>query len=232
MENNDIIPIDLEETGMTKKDFTFLSQSKTMVKKDINTIRKDIDIIQNESETINEKQIAKELIVWITRNVENFINNQQFIFKLDIVLDDNTPTIEEMENLRKLQDLYRLIPDDELMIEYNELRGKTEEIRIKLDKIVEKVYHNCHEETELMDNLFKRMAYYYELRGVHNGRLLLQELTGKVTIKKFEYEAFSMAVQVRNGQDKKIINEYVIPEGFSVVVEIVCTPVTLPSSIF
>jgi hypothetical protein len=83
-----------------------------------------------------------------------------------------------------------------------------------------------------MDNLFKRMAYYYELKGISRGKLLIQELEGQVSIVKFEYEAFSVGVKVRDPKKDTTIREYVIPEGFTVWIEIVCNPANPPTSMF
>ena len=122
----------------------------------IDFIKKPIDEIFEDSKSIDVEKAAKEILQWVTDNVENFIDNQKKMFKLDLVLEDNKNVIE----VKKLQDLYRAIPDDE------ELSKKDIEKAVKcrriLDKITEKVYKSITESKEQQDKLFKRMIFYYE----------------------------------------------------------------------
>jgi hypothetical protein len=118
----------------------------------------------------------------------------------------------------------------------------------KCRKILDKVTKKCHSEMKNnangMDILFKRMIYYYEMIGINNGNLLLKELNGAVTIKEFDYEAFS--VDVRITQKKEVENEvgqiesvevgdakiYEIPEGFAVWLEIAFKDTIQRTSLF
>jgi len=198
--------------------------------------RKDdpLEIIKK-AKDIDIAKTSRELIKWITRNVENFINNQRTSFKLDLIMDDESETIEDMEEMRKLQDLYTSLPDPSVEDIEDVVKMDTkliEKARKVLDGITKKVHDQCKNEREAMDNLFKRMAYYYELKGISRGKLLIQELEGQVSIVKFEYEAFSVGVKVRDPKKDTTIREYVIPEGFTVWIEIVCNPANPPTSMF
>jgi hypothetical protein len=53
-----------------------------------------------------------------------------------------------------------------------------------------------------------------------------------VSILKFEYEAFSVGVKVRNPKENNTIKEYVIPEGFTIWIEIAFNQVLTPVSMF
>ena len=71
-----------------------------------------ISEIMDNADTVKPKKAANEVLKWVTDNVENFIDNQQHEFELDLVLD----TSEEFNEIKKLQDLYRAIPDDEMFL--------------------------------------------------------------------------------------------------------------------
>lgn len=191
--------------------------------------------IAKKAKNIDIAKTSRELIRWISRNVENFINNQRTSFKLDLIMDDESETIEDMEEMRKLQDLYTSLPDPSVK-DLEDLATidtkQIEKARKILDGVTKKVQDQCKNEKESMDNLFKRMAYYYELKGISKGKLLIQELEGQVSIVNFEYEAFSVGVKVRNPKEDQTLREYVIPEGFTVWIEIVCNPANPPMSMF
>jgi hypothetical protein len=77
----------------------------------------------------------------------------------------------------------------------------------------------------LLKDLFKRMSFYYEMKGINNGNILLQEVIGEVDITKFEYEAFPIGVKVlssdkNKNEEDRVVKEYAIPEGFTIWMEI------------
>ena len=197
--------------------------------------KKELSNILTESEKLDSTKISNEILTWIIKNVEQFINNQTKVFKLDLILDNESEKVEDMDEVKKLQDLYRAIPE--------ETENNVDEIvvvRKKLDKIAEKASKKMSKNKDLLNDLFKRMAFYYELRGFNKGVPLIQNLEGKVEILKFEYEAFSVGVKIRqpkiNADSKELeynaIKEYVIPEGFTVCLEIAFNQVAPPTSMF
>jgi len=207
-----------------------------------------ISEILERSQNIDVNLCAKEILIWIANNVEQFIDNQRRMFKLDLIIDAQ----ETMSESKKLQDLYRSIPNDpsssgdidltndnyneildSLPTEDKDLIEQIQNCRSKLDEVTENVCQAMKSKTDLLDSLFKRMGWYYELQGINEGVLLLDELDGEVDIIKFEYESFPVAVKV-NAPNVESFNEdgsvtktggetvceYVIPEGFTVWIEI------------
>jgi hypothetical protein len=202
------------------------------------------------SEKIDATLAAKEILEWIANNVEKFIDNQRRMFKLDLIVDAEEGSQETLPTVRCLQNLYRAIPEDPVSVNNLEdcsfqsaLDAMTEEdsafmekiqnCKSILDEVSANIYKAVKEEKDLLQAVFKRMAFYYEIQGVSNGNLLLEELDGEVDVIKFEYEAFPVAVQVTSPKIEKVnedgtvtrsggeaINEYVIPEGFTVWIEI------------
>ena len=63
------------------------------------------------------------------------------------------------------------------------------------------------------------------------------EVEGSVNITKFEYDAFEVGVQIKDanneeGEERKILKDYVIPEGFTIWLEINFKNKQRPTSMF
>ena len=198
--------------------------------------------IIEKSKEINTDRVAQEMLGWLIANVENFIDNQRREFKIDLILDS-----DNMSESTKLQNLYIEIPesDGDLKLDNidnvnNDNFKKVNKCRETLDNVTKKCHSSMKKNKILLDTLFKRMIFYYEMVGVSKGNVLLKELKGAVSIKLFEYDAFSVNVQVTpvnvginknnrdsRGEDKQMttvnISEgknYDIPEGFTLWLEI------------
>jgi len=213
--------------------------------------KKPLEDIIADAKNIDTKMVALEVIGWAIENVENYVDNTVRMFKLDLVLD----AVETMQETKKLQDLYRAIPNDEdligeevvLSLKARENAGKPlnmdkktekilksiQECREILDKVVEEAHNEIGELTEYVDKLSERLVYYYEMKGVRNGVPLIRDLIGTASIIKFEYEAFNVGVRIRSAVQEienedgslrhtggELVNEYVVPEGFTVWIEI------------
>lgn len=115
--------------------------------------KRPVDEIIADSKTIDAQKIANEVLNWTIANVENFIDNQVKMFKLDLILDNAAGT----EETKRLQDLYRAIDDD------NEKDlDKAEKCRRLLDEITAKAFSHIKESKEQLRELFNRMIFYYE----------------------------------------------------------------------
>lgn len=161
-----------------------------------------LEIIEKEASDINIRRVAEEILTWVEKNVESFIDNQNKTFKIDMLIES-----EEMSEAMKMQSLYRKVTggnlsDDEYKVCMEVLNNTTSQIHNEMRK-----------REDLLETLFKRMVFYYEMVGVSNGRALVKELTGAVDIINFEYEAFSVGVKVKG-------KGYEIPESFTIWVEI------------
>jgi len=119
--------------------------------------KRSVKSIIEESKIINTELVASEVIEWVTNNVENFIDDNMKVFKLDLVLD----ATEGMQETKRLQDLYRAIPDESIKTPKLELDKLTECRRI-LDEVTEKVHYSMVHNEEAMNKLFDRMIFYYE----------------------------------------------------------------------
>ena len=232
-----------------------------------------IETIINNSKSISPEKIGQEVLAWVISNVENFIDNQNKVFKLDLVVDE----AEGMEESKKLNDLYKAIPDDEESCE--KTIDESEKCRRILDEITNKAFEYIKNNV-LLEKLFERMSFYYgrvikspenkaraiqidkELKElfykkenastedkleiqkqivekIQEGERLVKfsELDGVVSITKFEYDAFEVGVQIKDanneeGFKRKILKEYVIPEGFTIWLEINFKNKQRPTSMF
>jgi hypothetical protein len=84
-------------------------------------------------------------------------------------------------------------------------------------------------ESDKLKELYQRMIFFYEMVGINEGQPLLKDLEGEVDITEFQYESFSISVKINEGLmdenynevgEKKIIKQYLVPEGFTLLLEI------------
>lgn len=133
-----------------------MSEEKNFENTDIAFLKRPIEEIIEDSKTIVAEKIGLEVLTWVITNVENFIDNQNKMFKLDLVVDKS----KGMEETKRLQDLYRAIPEDE---ENNEKElERAEKCRRSLDEITTKAFEHIKGSKELLKVLFERMVFYYE----------------------------------------------------------------------
>lgn len=217
-----------------------------------------MDDISDLSLEIDENKVANEILDWLIINVEQFIDNQNKIFKIDLIIDGeaNPP----MPETTKLQNLFRKIPDDQTLINSKDIFKSNGTINIKkldnkslkqaanvrnsLNEITESCLLKIQQNEEKLKKLYERMSFYYEMIGFYNGSALLREISGGVDITKFEYEAFSVDVNVKSPtyqirkKDGTITNiespekKYTIQEGFTVWIEISFLDKTKSTSLF
>jgi len=245
---------------------------------EINFIKRPIEDILKDSQKIDSHKISREILFWLIANVENFIDNSVKMFKLDLIVDQTSG----MEETKKLQDLYRAIPDDE---ENKIILEKSQECRRILDEITALSCNHMKESNDLLQQLFQRMIFYYEkiipnpenrkramqideelrnlitkketlssenekqkiqkqiVEKIQEGEKLIQfeKLDGQINITKFDYDAFDVNVQIKEGHnpdadnqlnEQKILKQYTIPEGFILWLEICFKQQQRPTSIF
>ena len=186
-----------------------------------------IDEILERKDLINKEKAAEELIEWLKVNVPNFIDNKERLFKIDLVIAEESK--ENIENIKLLQDRYRGIKEDSFYIgedgDNKTFEEITEEdlkdvmsVRGELDKITEEINEHILK-SEKLKELFDVMVFYYELSGINKGKLVLKELTGSVSV-SLQYDSFDVGVKVIDSITKETCKEYIVPEGFSVSLEI------------
>lgn len=196
-------------------------------------VKRPIVDILSDAKAIDLKKISNEILQWTCDNVENFIDNQNKIFKLDLVVNS-----EDMPEIQRLQDLYKAIPEDEP--DNSKKMEEITECRKSLNAITDSIFDAMRENSEMLEKLFKRMIYFYEMIGVKNGVPVIRELEGKVTIDKFEYDAFTVPVKLMknitdddgNTIEKVVTKQYIIPEGFTLWLTIHFHTVQKQTSVF
>jgi len=225
--------------------FTDVAEGKYKFKTvDMKFEKKSLKEIVKLSKKVNAEKAALEVIKWLTDNVQHFIDNKEKEFRIDLVVDEKSE--EDMTHIKMLQDLYRAIPDDSEFIDAEKaeelMRGNLNdaledkdlkalvECRDVLDKVSFKIHDNIKSSKNLA-GLYEAMIFYYEMIGLNQGQPLLKDLKGNVEVTEFMYESFNVAVTVLEGvmtmeQDveeeceKDTIKQYIIPEGFSLLLEI------------
>lgn len=191
------------------------------------------------SKEIDPKKVAAEVLVWLDVNLENYIDNYAKLFQIPLDdLDVGAGAKCDMTETKRLQSLYRGIQEDN-----DSNLDNVSACRRELDRVTEKCHEAMTENEELLSKLFDRMIFYYEFRGFSSdGKEIVQNFEGLVSILKFEYEAFSVGVTIREGlqgfqeedypEGRQVLKEYVIPEGFIVWVEIAMKKAERPRGIF
>ena len=251
MSEDNIIKIDLDED----------SKSRENENVDVNVElaefpKYSIEAVLKASEEIDVDTVAEEIITWLNFNLENYIDNTAKMFKIPIDdLDVGTREDHEipgacpecypheclMTETKRLQSLYRGIPDDVESAEgQEEFLASCQACRMELDNITEKAFNAIEGKKDLLELLYKRMTYYYEFHGFDNtGKEIVEEFDGFVSVLKFEYEAFSVGVTLREGtnpenegKERQTIKEYLIPEGFVVWTELALKSGGRPSAMF
>ena len=196
--------------------------NKTFTYKEDSFPKKDLDIILREVDEISVEKMSNEILDWLITNVENYIDNSQKIFKLNLVLDSELTMLET----KKMQDLYKSIPD------IKEKEKEILECKDKIDTAIKKVFDLMTHNEDKKRQLFKRLVFYYEIEGIYKGVPLIQEKEGVVEIVQFEYEPFDVEVKITDKKSGEVSKSYVIPEGFTVWIELSFSPKKRMTSLF
>lgn len=128
--------------------------------------KRSVEDILSDAKTIDPNKIANEVYTWVIDNVESFIDSYVCIFKLDLIVDE----VPSMSEVKKLQDLYRAIPDDPEVVSNSEMGPQEKEdfidkctqCRMTLDKVTAKAFNAIKNNKDMEDALFKRMIFFYE----------------------------------------------------------------------
>jgi len=180
---------------------------------------------QRKSNSINAKKASEEMLNWLADNVEEYIDNKETIFSLYFPVDK--VSLGKMDQIFNLGSLY-------LGFEGGKVKEERECLDV-LDKVVELIKKEMCNNKELLEKLFKKLVYYYEMIGfsIKSGPVI-QEMDGYVSVNKFFYEPIGMDVTVTKrynrmnpdgtlvASDKKpeVVKKEKIPEGFVVEIEI------------
>lgn len=223
-----------------------------VVPSEVDFEKRTVEEIDEISKEIDPAKVATEVLAWLTSHVENYIDNTYKTFKLNVVLDSE----EGMQETTKLQNLYRAIPDSESDMdkipasERDRVAEECTPCRRSLDVITAKAFELMQQQEDALQELFKRLSYYYEMKGIKDGNLLLQELRGCVAVINFEYEAFEVGVKILapseetlasnpgaaagdlSDDQKVVLKQYTIPEGFTVWIELAFRPNERQVSLF
>ena len=184
---------------------------------------------------VSPADMAREIGDWISKNVEQFIDNQDTVFRmyLNIRSDMGMPASSLYQRL--YLSLYAAEEaDDKKAKEIDEAIGR-------LNALLDEAKATMEKDAELMATLFKRMIFFYELTGfvVKDGKVeqaLTQKMDGKVAINVLDFDPVSLTTTVaqgvgqnkdgviREGDGKVIVKQEEMPAGFGIELEIVMSP--------
>lgn len=180
--------------------------------------------IFKKTDTIDPKGLAMEIGTWLVKNVEEFIDNHETLFRIYLPVCAEI----EMPNCSLFQRLYMAVQDDGEL--WDALDLKLSEAKTLLD-----------ENKEFNTALFKRMSYFYEMTGfiVGEGQVkqaLTQEMQGSISINELMFDPIMMTTTVsqgvgvntggviKEGDKKVVIKQEEVPAGFALELEICLRP--------
>lgn len=187
-----------------------------------------------QAKSIDPKKIAKTVLKWLINNVESYIDNKETVFLVYFSYD--VLSEHGLDELKKLQELYYAIPNEGVEVAGHKVDSAAiTDMLDALDAIVDKAKSEMEASTTMMEELFKRIIYYYEMVGYSKlTGPIIKSYKGKVSINHFMYEPVSMPVTVTkkikklvNGEavdtdiPDEIISQFVIPEGYSLEMELI-----------
>jgi len=184
---------------------------------------------------IDPAVMAAELGNWIVSNVEQFIDNQEYVFRMYLTIQSGMA----MPVCSLYQRLYLSIPDDDADKEAR--NSLVENIIDELDAKLDEVRVILKNDKDFLKFLFTRMVYFYELTSVLviDGKVQQssnQQLEGCVQINELVFDPISLTTTVSQGVgqyadgkvvegDKKVvIKKSVMPAGFGIEIEISIRP--------
>ena len=182
--------------------------------------------IQEMAKNIDIKKASEEVFNWLIDNVEQYIDNKETVFSLYFPV--NKVELQKMDQIFNLGSLYLNFEDEKWSKEEREcIKG--------LDAVVELIKKEMISNKELLEKLFVRLVYYYEMVAfsMKTGPVI-QDMDGYVSINKFFYEPIGMDITVTKRFNKKnpdgtleatdkkpeVIKKEHIPEGFVIEIEI------------
>ena len=187
------------------------------------------------TETIDPVEIAVEIGGWITKNVEQFIDNRETVFRMYL----NVQSGMNMPMSSLFQKLYLSVPDvDEVVgITADDVNAMYDALDAKLDKAKEVM----SSDEEFLNFLFERMVFFYELTGLvlKDGKIaqtMVQKLQGSVSINELAFDPISLMTtvaqgvgsqqdgKIKEGNDKVVIKQEESPAGFGIELEILVKP--------
>jgi len=177
------------------------------------------------SKNIDITKASEEMLIWLIDNVDNYIDNKETIFSLYFPVDKTN--LDKMDQIFNLGSLYQNFENEKIKEERECIK--------KLDDVVELIKKEMMGNKDLLEKLFKKLVYYYEMIGfsLKTGPVI-QDMDGYVSVNKFFYEPIGMDLTVTKRYQKKkadgtlemtdkkpeIVKKEHIPEGFVVEIEI------------
>lgn len=176
---------------------------------------------------IDTKGIAKEILQWLIDCVEEYIDNKETVFP--IYFPVNSEVIQKMEKTNALGNIYLKV------LEGKNSDSKKRKVIDRLDEIVKEIKEIMSKDKESLENLYKRMVWYYEMVGFNKATgPIIQEMEGYVAINQFVFESIGLDICVTKKYQKltkdgrliesdkapEIVKQEHVPEGFTIEIEI------------
>ena len=197
-------------------------------------LKETLASIIKDAEDIDYDQASNEIIDWLIKNVGNYVDNHEYFFTIDIVLDPSAS--EAMPNAYRLQKLFSDIPEPKIPAKEREKIMRNINKTTKYDKwftaigacrdtlneFVVSLGATIRTKKAKLADLYEAMSEYYHLRMV-DGQLVRQKLPGAVDITNFGFDPFDLPVIIKHkdaGGNVTSIDDQTINAGYTLSLEI------------
>lgn len=214
------------------------------------------DEIKERGSRVDTKSVASEVLGWLERNVEKFIENKETLFRIYLTVDKP----DEMPATSELQALYLRIPPPKQAVDSEgkpvvdgdgnpvidaESENLEAELLDFLNEVTTASGDAMTEDADGLAKLFKRMAFFYEMTGYSKEvGPIIQEMGGVIKINDFFFDSTPMEVTVshrvakmENGQmvetgEKRVTKVEESPAAFGIELEIEIWPKSQATSMY
>jgi len=206
-----------------------------MSESEINLIKPapDFESIKRRADEINPQNIADELLDWLDANVENYIDNSKTIFRIYFPKEE----LVDIPHMLRLHELYA-----ESKSENKEDSEVEAQCLNYLHAVVTQAKECMKKSRVKIEKLFRRLIFYYEMKLAHDQagmRTVEFEYDGTVSIVIFDYEPYSVDIEVKRGyatgdgpvQGQEIIEKKTLPEGYALEFKLVYWPATASTGV-
>jgi hypothetical protein len=192
----------------------------------------DMTAFKTKADDISIVKISQEALQWMVKHVEDYIDNQQIVYRLYFVKD----SFDELPEMSRLYNLYHEIPEvaqdhpqEELVISALQY----------LHAITGQVKDVMNSNKDLCTQLFKRLIFYYDTKIQKHGENfvpVIYDLDGHVHINLFDYQAMSVDLEIRKREQStdalgEAVKKISLPEGYEIEFTLHYWPAVMSTSV-
>jgi uncharacterized protein (DUF2164 family) len=147
---------------------------------------------------IDKQRVAEEIIGWLTRKVDTYIDNHQAQYNLSFLSDDQMPETLKVEALGNTLDAIEISTEEianlEKEIEENEEVKKESELIDCLREFMDDIRSLMIENEDGMKSFFVALSKYYSTVAFYKNKPINKDLAGYINLEYIGFENIKMDV--------------------------------------